>query len=267
MSSYWRDDPSQLTQALESLAAQTAPPAEVIIVVGGEVPGPLNAVFEKFREPLGLRIVRQEKNEGLGSALQLGLENCAHDLVARMDGDDVCFPDRIARQHAFMESHPEIGILMSWHAEFETEPGKVNAIKQTPQSDADICAKLPWRNIVSHPTIMMRRGVILDIGGYRSLPYSEDYDLWLRAKRDKVPMAAIQEPLLYMRVDRKQRVRRGGLHYGLTSVAWRWALFREKALTLPQFLITTPLYFLFHVIPADARGWFYRFVRRSPGVT
>lgn len=264
MSSYWRDSPEQLSQALESLATQTVPPGEVVIVIGGDVPEALEKVFRDFEYKVGLRVLRQEKNEGLGSALQLGLENCRNELVARMDGDDICFLDRIEQQVSFMQENPEVGILSSWHAEFETDTMQVNAIKQTPTSNGGICKGLPWRNIISHPTVMMRRSAVLGIGGYRTMPYSEDYDLWLRVRAAGLPMASIPHPLLYMRVDRQQRVRRGGLHYATTSVAWRWRLLHEGVLNFWQFLATAPLYFIFHIIPPDVRGWFYRFVRRSP---
>lgn len=264
MSTYMRDDPQQLALSLKSISEQTAKPREVVIVIGGVLPDALEAVLADFaRGPIQLNLIRQTRNEGLGAALQLGLEHCSQELVARMDGDDVCYLTRIEKQYAYMQNHPDTDLLCTWHAEFDTSIDHTNALKCTPAEHSEIARMLPWRNGISHPTIMFRKSRVLAIGGYRSFRRSEDHDLWLRAVSGGLKFSCLQEPLVYMRVDRGQRVRRTGAAYAFTSVGWRARTYREGHISLWQFLACAPMYFAFHFVPPGLKAWLYGFVRRK----
>jgi glycosyltransferase involved in cell wall biosynthesis len=267
MSSYFRDDPGHLRMAMKSLTEQTVQPDEVVIVTGGELPPALRDVLDNFaREalPIHLNVAAQKDNEGLGSALQQGMRMCRNEFVARMDSDDVCHPTRFEKQIAFMRANPGVDILCSWHEEFESDPSLGNALKCTPATHKDIVARLWWRNVISHPTIFLRKSRVQDIGGYRPFRRSEDHDLWLRAASHGLVFASIQEPLLSMRVDRSQRVRRTGSAYAFTSVAWRARMLAEGHISPLQFLISAPLYFGFHMVPPHLKDSLYRLVRRPP---
>ena len=264
MSTYMKDDPNHLALALRSISEQTAKPRELVLVVGGDLPKSIEDVLAEFAKgPIHLSLLRQLDNEGLGSALQLGLQHCSQDLVARMDGDDVCFPQRLEKQCDYLATHPEVDLLCTWHAEFDREIEHVNALKCTPSGHRAIARMLPWRNGISHPTMMFRRARVVQIGGYRPFRRSEDHDLWLRAVSAGLSFACLQEPLVYTRVDRSQRVRRSGAAYAFTSVGWRARMFREGHISLLQFITTAPLYFAFHFVPPNLKDWLYSFVRRE----
>lgn len=267
MSVYFRDDPGQLALALGSMTEQTSLPSEFVVVVGGTLPLELESVLANAKEShpeIGWRVIQQQTNEGLGSALKQGLENCSNEFVARMDGDDLSRPNRIAVQYAYMTAHPDIDLLCSWHEEFAVDPSQVHGVKCTPATDAEIKRVIAWRNVISHPSLFMRRSRVLSIGGYRPLRRSEDHDLYVRARCAGLKFACIEKPLVWMRVDRSQRVRRTGFGYAFGSVAWRTRLLLEGNISPLEWAITAPLYLGFHLLPPGAMPFVYRFVRRRP---
>ena len=104
LSLYYKENPIFLRESLHSVFGQTLQPDEVILVEDGPLTPALYEVVEEFagRYSTIKRIVL-EKNRGLGNALSEGLKHCSCDLVARMDTDDICKPERFARQLAVME--------------------------------------------------------------------------------------------------------------------------------------------------------------------
>ena len=91
MSTYAADEASWLLAALESMAAQTVSPSEIVLVIDGPVSDDLLSVMDTFdnRYPNLLVRVPLEKNGGLGPALNAGLEHCAYEVIVRMDADDI----------------------------------------------------------------------------------------------------------------------------------------------------------------------------------
>ena len=96
---YHADDPDHLTRAFESAVDdQVLKPDEVVLVRDGVVPPRLQIVIDQLadRSIVPVRVVALEQNIGLGHALDAGLTACAHEIVARMDADDISLPERFA---------------------------------------------------------------------------------------------------------------------------------------------------------------------------
>ena len=113
MSIYAKESPEFFSQALDSLAEQTVPADEIVIVKDGVVGEKLESVLVQYAAKLPLKVVGYEQNRGLGYALAFGLQHCRYDWVARMDADDIAVKDRFEKQIAYLEQHPEIGLLGS----------------------------------------------------------------------------------------------------------------------------------------------------------
>ena len=95
MSVYYKERPEQLRESLDSVFSQTLLPTEVVLVEDGPLTPGLYNEIERFKSACPqLKVVRLHENGGLGKALNEGLKHCSYDLVARMDSDDICFPDR-----------------------------------------------------------------------------------------------------------------------------------------------------------------------------
>lgn len=91
MSVYFKEQPNNLRQAMESMRQQTVPTDDFVFVCDGPLTDELDAVIEEEQEKLGevLHVLRLPQNSGLGNALNEGLKICKNELVARMDSDDI----------------------------------------------------------------------------------------------------------------------------------------------------------------------------------
>jgi glycosyltransferase involved in cell wall biosynthesis len=105
MSIYYKETADNLNQCLESLASQTLQAAEIVIVKDGKLTDGLEECLVFWKNKLPLKMVGYEENRGLAFALNYGLEFVSCDLVARMDSDDICLPDRFEKQIAFLKEN------------------------------------------------------------------------------------------------------------------------------------------------------------------
>lgn len=116
-----------------------------------------------------------------------------------MDADDISLPGRLARQVAYMEAHPEIGVLGSWTVMMDGR-GKDRKHLRQPTTPNLVGWSLLFYNCVAHPSVVMRREVVEQLGFYRpEAIHVEDYDLWVRANL-VTRIANIPETLVKYRV-------------------------------------------------------------------
>ena len=264
MSTYARDCPDALREALESLYAQTETPDRIVIVIDGEVSGAHHAVIDAYAtDGRGPRLTRVALpgNGGLARALNAGLPFCDGRYVMRMDSDDVCLPDRLALQHAYLEAHPDIDLCSSWSSEFVTG-GADERIKVSPTEHSALASALRWRNVLAHSAIMVRTEALKRIGGYRAeFGLLEDYDLYVRLLSSGARFHVIPKILLRVRTSLAQRARRGNFTYALKEIRFRRECFRAGFLTFSQFLATAALYAGFRLAGPVLRNRLYALSR------
>jgi glycosyltransferase involved in cell wall biosynthesis len=182
MSVFGEERPDYLGACLKSLMCQTSKADEVILVEDGPVGGDLNIEIEKYRDVLNIVSVRLPTNVGLARALNVGLQHCSYDLVARMDTDDIALQDRFEKQVQIFKENPSLDILGGFAEEFFCEEKKV-ILRKMPVLHEDICANLFACPFI-HPTVMFKKGSIASIGGYsEGLTRRQDYELWFRCAK------------------------------------------------------------------------------------
>ncbi|MBU5612542.1 glycosyltransferase family 2 protein [Geomonas azotofigens] len=183
-----------VTEAVESILGQSYPDFELLVIDDGSTDKSA-AIVLSYDDPR-IRLVKNGHNLGLIASLNRGLDLARGEYVARMDADDISRPRRLARQVAFLDSHPEVGVCGSWVRFFPD--GYV--WKLPPSSEEIRCRQF---NIVgvAHPSVMLRRGLFLEHGLYYDPAYLhlEDFELWGRALA-YMQFANIQEVLLDYRV-------------------------------------------------------------------
>jgi len=263
---YRGDAPSELERAIDSLIDQTVPPAELLIVEDGPLTDGLESVITERAEefPTTVRTHRIERNQGLGNALRVGVENCTHDIVARMDADDISFPSRLERQLEFLVEHPEVDIVGGQIEEFDSEPGESIAVRRVPTSHEDIERTARFRSPMNHGTVMFRKQTVLDAGNYRPVERMEDYDLWIRMFLDGATFANLPDVLLKVSAGERMYSQRGGWTYAREEVRTQVEFYRRGFVPLPVFLFNVLSRTTLRLLPDRARGAIYRALARTP---
>lgn len=258
MSTYHKDDPAHLAEALESLLKQTRPADEIVVVEDGPIPPALQAAINNYRNRLPLVTVQLERNGGIGAALHAGLLRCRGELVARMDADDICVPERFERQLVFLEQHTDVDVVGGAIAEFFENPSNAAAIRRPPQAGKELRAFAKLRNPMNHMTVMFRKEKILRVGSYQAAPPFEDYHLWILLLMDGCGLWNLQDVLVMARCGNGLQRRRGGLQYVRRETTF------VKTMKTMGFLSTLECakYLAIHapvrIIPPSVRGMIYR---------
>lgn len=219
MSVYHKEKPEDLKQAIESIQAQALPTNNFVLVCDGPLNDALDRVIVAKQQEMGavLNVVRLAKNGGLGNALNEGIKHCKNELVARMDSDDIAYPDRCERQIAVFNTHPEVSICSGIVEEFTTDPNIVDTRRVPPEINAEIVEFAKKRNPFNHPCVMYKKTAVEAAGSYQDFYLLEDYYLWLRMLMAGYQGYNIQEPLLHMRAGSEMYLRRAGWKYAKTQ--------------------------------------------------
>ncbi|MTD42709.1 glycosyltransferase [Erwinia sp. CPCC 100877] len=213
MSLYKKEKPEYLNDCLCSIAKQTLPADDIIVVLDGEVGEELWNVLNNWSERLPLNIHPLEVNVGLGAALNVGLRLCKHDIVARMDTDDVCMPNRFMTQVSFMENNPDIALVGSSIDEYNEDFTHKIRCRKTESEHSKIVRYSKKRNPFNHMTVVFRKEAILNSGGYQHHFYMEDYNLWLRLLAKGYKTYNFRDSLVKVRGGRGMIRRRKGFNY------------------------------------------------------
>ena len=213
-----RDD-VLLHRSICSCLAQTLTDFELLLVVNGPHSSEiLQSLQLEYANDARVQVVATPIYL-LNFSLSLGLHLARAQYVARMDADDVAAPDRLERQWAYMESHPEVVVLgTSYHLIDSAD--RVHGNVAGPTSNDEIRRSLFYRNPICHPSVMLRREVILAQGGYLGGQNAEDYDLWLRICLDKdLHLANLPEYLLSYNMEPGGAARRSRRAYANVAAA------------------------------------------------
>ena len=215
MSVYHRENAEYLRTAMDSIWNQTIPTDDFILVCDGPLNEGLDAVIDDMQatHPDTLHVVRLKTNGGLGNALNIGIKHCKHELVARMDSDDISRPDRCERQLKVFKEHPDVRICSGIVEEFIVSTDQIEARRVPPEMQDQILAFAKKRNPFNHPCVMYKKSAVEAAGGYQDFYLLEDYYLWIRMLQKGSVGYNLQEPLLWMRAGSDMYKRRAGWKY------------------------------------------------------
>lgn len=173
------DGECYLLQALNSLLCQTFQDFEIIVINDASCDGTGRIIEEYAKREPRMRVLTNYTNLGLARSLNLALEQARCEYIARMDADDVSLPFRLEKQLAFMEAHPEVGVLGT-AVEVIDSAGQVIAQRKYPVEPILIRWHLAFENPLCHPSVMARKALLLRDFYNPSLNTAQDYDLWSR---------------------------------------------------------------------------------------
>jgi glycosyltransferase involved in cell wall biosynthesis len=195
-----RDAAGTLEDALASVEAQTFDDFEIMVVDDGSADATPDILDRWRRRDSRVRVIRTAP-QGIVSALNTGLAAANGEIVARMDADDVAWPERFRRQIALLEANPDVAACGTGIRYFPRETlgdgalryeRWINDLIEGDDIARDVFVECP----IPHPTLMIRRGVLDAVGGYRDPGWPEDYDLVLRIHAAGHAMAKTPDVLL-----------------------------------------------------------------------
>ena len=250
MAVYYKDRAEWLMQALESLLNQTVISDDIVIVADGLLTPQLDAVLRQYENMKIISLIRLQKNEGLGNALNVGIKHAKNELVARMDSDDISLPNRFELQIAEFIKNPKLDILGGQIAEFISDPNEIVAYRNVPTTQGDIKEFSRRRNPFNHPTVMYKRSTIQKNGCYDvSAIRIEDYDLWLRALSAGATCANLDVILLKYRSTSDAMKRRKTFSSLRNHIKARVRFYMKNYISLPDLLYGTSTQLLLFIMP------------------
>ncbi|HUR58988.1 MAG TPA: glycosyltransferase [Opitutaceae bacterium] len=191
-----------LARALDSSCGQTWRDWELIAIDDGSTDETSSILQGAAQKEPRIRVIRR-RHEGLVAALNAGLAAARGEFIARMDADDEAHPERLAEQVAFLSdaANRDIGVV-----------GCLVDFGGDAQASAGYALHVAWLNSIvtreavalnrfiesplAHPSVMFRRALLAQHGGYRAGDFPEDYELWLRWLEAGVKMAKVPRVLL-----------------------------------------------------------------------
>lgn len=264
MSVYEKEQPDNLDAALDSVFRQTLQPDEVVLIKDGPLPASLEAVIARHAAAhLEIRVLGLERNVGLGAALNAGLSQCSHELVARMDSDDLCTQDRFSRQIPLFAADERLAVVGAWIAEFESDPKLTHAVRTVPEQPDDVARIARRRCPVNHPTVVFRKQSVRSVGGYNAKHLQEDYYLWARLMMAGYRFRNVPAVLVLMRTGEGLYERRGGLKYAKAEFKLFTDLHRMGFVGPVDLVVNVASRSLVRLLPTALRKQLYqRFARR-----
>jgi len=266
MSIYHKEKPECFDRAMFSIwDEQIVKPDEIVLVQDGKLTAELYEIIDKWQKKLGdiFKRIPLEKNVGLGDALNIGLQNCSYEIVARMDTDDIAHPQRFEKQLTFLKSHPEVDVLSSWVDEFENDETNIVSQRKVPITHDEIVLFAKKRNPINHPSVIYRKKAVFEAGNYQHMIGFEDYYLWVRMLLRGSRMANLPEPLVNMRAGFHILERRGGWEYIKNEITYQNKLKDIDFINTAEYLQNVLTRFLVRILPNNMRGLIYKMIRRE----
>lgn len=262
MSLYKKEHPEYLRLALDSMINQTVKPDEIVLVEDGPLTDKLYAVVDDYKDYL--TVVVNEKNMGLGLALNKGVGVCRNNLVARMDTDDIAELNRCEKQLQYFAFHPETTILGGQIEEFITDTKNVVGKRIVPETDEELKNYMKKRCPFNHMTVMFKKADIIKAGNYQDWFWNEDYYLWIRLALDGFVFANLSETLVHTRVGADMYQRRGGDKYFKSEIGIQKLMLKKKMIGRGTYIMNCGKRLIVEkLMPNKIRGWVFQKFARS----
>lgn len=192
---------SYIIDAVNSILLQTYPNFEVIIIDDASTDDSLEKI-KQFSD-IRVKIFENTQNWGLAKSLNIGLSKCEGKYIVRMDADDLSYPDRIEKQVAFLEEHPDLSAVSSWMIEFNDE-GKHSLTKYRSNPE-EIKSTILFYSPVSHAASTFKSDVLKSLKYEEDFLIAQDYELWFRLLQ-KYNIGVMPEVLYLYRIHSLQSV-------------------------------------------------------------
>ena len=242
-----RRDP--LRDAVSSVLAQTHEDLVLRIYVDGSISADVRACLEELTDAR-VRLEFADRSQGLAVGLNRLIDESLRDgceIIARMDAEDVCYPQRLAKQLAFLDRHPEVDVVGTGCLEFDEDTGE-EFLELLPTDDRALKRGLVRRTPFVPSTVVFRATVFAGGTRYRSQA-SEDMHLWIDLARYGWIFANLPEPLIRYRVSDALFRRRSSWDKVATELTARLRGMTELCMISPGNLAWTGAHLAWRLLP------------------
>lgn len=199
--SIFNEEKQWIKESIESIMAQTFNNFELIIIVDNPQ---LDKDTEKYLSNLTLQypniiILKNDKNIGLALSLNRGIQIARGEYIARMDADDVCNSQRFERELAFLKDN-NFDMVFTNKNLIDESSQIIESSENYKFNNSNLSTILELYNCVVHPSVLIKKSVLVDLGGYRNFKQAQDYDLWLRMLSKGFQIGVIDQPLINYRI-------------------------------------------------------------------
>jgi glycosyltransferase involved in cell wall biosynthesis len=260
MSVWIGDCPLLFERALMSLIDQDRSAEEIVIVFDGPVHSEIRTVIKNNSKGQNIIVFELKKNGGLAKALNHGLALCSHNLIARMDADDISYPTRLKCQLDYMSSNPDV-VACSGYVDEIDEYGHIHSQRKLPCRHQEIYRFAKYRSPLSHPLVMFRKDVILRLGGYPNFRKAQDFALWSVLLQNGCKLGNIDKPLLAMRTGDELMERRSLNHLReeIKVVCFQW---RINWINSFELVVSVTIRMLLRLSPFFVKKYAYKLIRK-----
>lgn len=187
-------------ESIESILNQSYKNLEFIIILDNPKNFHLKELLYEYRKKdTRIKIIVNKENLGLVKSLNIALNYCSGEYIARMDADDISVRDRLLIQKNYLEKY-KLDLLFSSTINIDESGLEIGRTNPDELSVEEVKKSLEEGNISTHPTWFVKKEVYKKLSGYRDVPYCEDYDFILRCLFFGFRIGMINQNLLMYRV-------------------------------------------------------------------
>ncbi len=200
--SVYNESRAEIVESIESILGQSFSDFEFIIVNDNPYRKDLSTIIQNFsKKDDRIIFVENKVNIGLARSLNYAFSFARTDIIVRMDADDICMLNRIERQYQVLVTGNHDLVFSNYSIiDHESKPILGGLAYSQYFTSEEINTLLPYKNIIHHPTVMMKREIFELAGKYRDFPCAQDRDLWLRIWEKGGKFYMIDEVLLKYRI-------------------------------------------------------------------
>ena len=186
-----------IAEAIDSILCQTFADFELLVIDDGSTDRS-REIVQSYRDPR-IRFVCNETNEGIPKTRNKGIQLARGKYLAVLDSDDWAYPERLAKQVAFLDSHPDYAAVGAWINWMDEQGRSLRRVRRKPILPDEIAAQRLFRQGIENSASTARTAVLREYGYQEEYDLSEDFDLWTRIAA-KYKLAALPEVLVRCRM-------------------------------------------------------------------
>ena len=237
---------------------QTVKPDEVVMIkdhpIGEEMENAIRDISEKSGVPVNIYENYELDGKGLSSILAFGVDKCKNALIARMDTDDIAYPDRCEAELCRFEEDSELALVGSFADEFDDDPDVIMAVHTVPCGMEGIKKRLKFTNPFNHPTVMFKKEAILSCGSYNpNLKRNEDYDLWYRVVLNGYKAENIGRSLIKFRRGAQFNKRRKNREQHKGKLAIKKQMLKDGYMSFGEYTFSVLIEKMYFLMPVGSR--------------